>query len=200
MPSEQLDRLGRLDGADHAGQHAQHAALGAARHQAGRRRLGVQAAIARPALLGVEHRRLALEAKDRAIDIRLAEHHAGVVGQVAGREIIGAVHDHIVGPHQLEGILRRDLLLVGCDLDMRVQIAQASLAPTRSCGRRSCWCRGRSGAGGCSHRPRRNRPGRYGRRRPPPDTAPAASPARRCRSAARCLLSGVAARPCRTRA
>ena len=51
---DQLDGFGRLDHADDAGQHAQDATLGAARHEPGRRRLGIQAAIAR-AVLRREH-------------------------------------------------------------------------------------------------------------------------------------------------
>ena len=48
---DQLHRLGRLNRADDAGQHAEHAALGAARHEAWRRRLGIQAAVAGPSLV-----------------------------------------------------------------------------------------------------------------------------------------------------
>ena len=67
----QLDRLGRLDHADQAGQNAEHATLRAARHQARRRRLRVQAAVAR-ALRQAEHARLALKAEDRSVGVRLA--------------------------------------------------------------------------------------------------------------------------------
>ena len=46
---DQLDRLGRLDRADHARQDAEHAAFRAARHLPRRRRLRVEAAVARTA-------------------------------------------------------------------------------------------------------------------------------------------------------
>ena len=95
MPSDQLDRLGRLDHADDARQHAEHAAFGAARHEAGRRRLGIQAAIAR-AVLRREHRRLSFEPEDAAVRVRLAEQHARVVHEIARREIVGAVEDDVV--------------------------------------------------------------------------------------------------------
>ena len=72
---EQLDRLGDLDRADRRAQHAEHAALGAGRDHAGRRRLRVEAAVAR-AVLGPEHAGLAVEAVDRAPHVRLAEQHA----------------------------------------------------------------------------------------------------------------------------
>ena len=93
------------------GQHAEHAALGAARHQSRRRRLGVEAAVAGP-FLGVEHRRLALEPEDAAVDVRLAQQHAGVVHQVAGREVVGPVDDDVVVPDDLERVLGREPGLV----------------------------------------------------------------------------------------
>ena len=97
---DQLDRLGRLDDADDARQHAEHAAFGAARHEPGRRRLRIQAAIART-VLGREHRRLPLEPEDAAVGVRLAEQHARVVGQIARREVVGAVEDDVVRLEQL---------------------------------------------------------------------------------------------------
>ena len=116
---DDLHRLGRLDHADDAGQHAEHAALGAARDQPRRRRLGIEAAVAR-AVLGAEHRRLALEAEDRAVGVRDAEQHAGVVHQVARREVVGAVEDDVVALEDLERVLRRERLAVGQDVDLRV--------------------------------------------------------------------------------
>jgi hypothetical protein len=96
---EQLDRLGRLDRADRGAQDAEHAALGAARDHAGRRRLGVEAPVARRLAAGrrrPEHRRLPVEAVDRAPDVGLAEEERGVVDHVAGREVVGAVDDEVV--------------------------------------------------------------------------------------------------------
>src|SRR4029453_16631970 len=46
-PREQLQRLERLQGPDHAGRRAEHAGLRARRHRAGRRRLRERAAVAR---------------------------------------------------------------------------------------------------------------------------------------------------------
>src|SRR5437667_5009280 len=62
-PQDELYSFGCLDQSDGARQDSQHAALGAARHQARRWRLWIQAAVARPALIG-EHRGLPFEAED----------------------------------------------------------------------------------------------------------------------------------------
>ena len=108
---QQLDRFGRLNRADDARQHAEHAAFRAARHQAGRRRLRVEAAIARAVLRG-EHRGLPLEPEDAAVGVRLAEEHAGVVDQVAGREVVGAVEDDVVVAERSQGVGGRQRGLV----------------------------------------------------------------------------------------
>src|SRR5881275_199899 len=47
-PEHELERLGRLDRADHSREDAEHPALGAARRQLGWRRLRKQTAITRP--------------------------------------------------------------------------------------------------------------------------------------------------------
>src|ERR1017187_732227 len=49
LAEDKFQNLGRLDESDHAGQHAEHAPLRAARDGAGRRGFGIEAAIARPA-------------------------------------------------------------------------------------------------------------------------------------------------------
>ena len=120
---QHLDHLVGLQRAHHAGQHAQHAALGAARHQSGRRRLAVQAAVAGPALI-VEHRELPLEAEDRAVHVGLAGEHAGVVYQVARGEVVGAVGHHVVVLEQLQGVGRGQRLLERLDGDGGVEVGQ----------------------------------------------------------------------------
>ncbi len=117
----QLEGLGGLDEADNAGQDAQHAALGATGNQARGRGFGEDAAIAGAAQARGEHAGLALETEDRAIDIGLAQEHAGIVGQVACGEIVGAIHDDVVGPNQVEGILARQAGVVQAHLDVRVE-------------------------------------------------------------------------------
>ena len=123
-PHDQLDRLGGLDGAYHAGQDPEHAALGAARHEAGRRRLGVQAAVAR-AVLGAEDRGLPLEAEDAAVGVRYAEDHAGVVDQIAGRKVVSAVDDDVVAAQHVERVGGRERHLVALDVDLGVDGVEA---------------------------------------------------------------------------
>ncbi len=94
LPQNQLDGLGRLDHADQAGQNAEHSTFGARRHQTGRWRLGIETAIA-GAVFGREHAGLAFKTKNRAVNIGLAGEHAGVVDQVAGGEIVGAIGDDV---------------------------------------------------------------------------------------------------------
>src|SRR6476660_10285928 len=62
----QLEGFVRLNASDDPRQHAEHPAFRAAWHQSGRRRLGIQAAIART-LFRRENRRLTLEAEDTAV-------------------------------------------------------------------------------------------------------------------------------------
>ncbi len=71
----------------------------------------------------VEHRGLAFEAEDRAIHIRFAQQHAGVVHQVAGGEVVGAIADDVVRTHDVECVLTAEggfveiHLAVGVDLE-----------------------------------------------------------------------------------
>ena len=127
----ELDDLSGLDDADQAGQNAQHAAFSATRHQAGRRRLRIEAAVA-GAVLGREDAGLAFKAEDRAVRIRLAQQYAGIVDQVARGKVVGAVGDDVVvlenfervgaGEHRLvlddvqRGIERDELFRGGVEL------------------------------------------------------------------------------------
>ncbi len=108
---DQLDGLGRLHDADQARQDPQHAPLRAVGHQVRRRRLRVEASVARP-VRRVEHRRLAVEPEDRAVHVRLAQHHARVVDQVPRREVVRAVDDDVVAGEHLQRIRAIDRMLV----------------------------------------------------------------------------------------
>jgi hypothetical protein len=77
----------------------------------------------------VEHRGLALEAVDRAVDVDLAEHHRRVVDQVAGREVVGAVDDDVVVGEDGQGVGRGDPLLVDVDPGLGIEVEHA--APRR---------------------------------------------------------------------
>jgi len=101
---DQLDHLVRLEQAHDAGQHAQHAVGPARRRQLGRRGLRVEAAVAR-SLVGDERGELPVEAEDRRVHDRLALAHGRVVQQVAGGEVVRAVHDHVVVADQVEDVV-----------------------------------------------------------------------------------------------
>src|SRR5207302_3369139 len=119
-----LDRFQRLQRADDSRQDAEHAALGARRHEVGRRRLRVEAPVAR-SLLRVEHRDLAVEPENRAIDVGLTEQHARVIHEIASGEIIGAVDDDVEPPEDLEGVAGREPLAKRFDLYVRIDVPQA---------------------------------------------------------------------------
>ena len=121
---DELERLGRLNRADDSRQHAEHAALGAARNESRRWRLAEETAIARR-ICGREHRCLSLEAIDAAVHVRLAEQHARVVHEIARLEVVGAVDDDVVRPDDLERVARCERRLVRLDLDVRIEILDA---------------------------------------------------------------------------
>src|SRR5262249_40681767 len=100
---DQLDRLGRLDDADHAGKDAEHSALRAARDQSWWRRLRIQAPVART-VLGRKHRSLALEAEDAAVRVRLAEQDARVIDEIPRRKIVRAVEDDVVRSKEIQRV------------------------------------------------------------------------------------------------
>src|SRR5205085_7782798 len=100
---------------DDARQHAEYAAFSTRRHKSGRRRLWIQAAITRTAFRP-EHTRLSFKAKDRAIDVGFAGQHAGIVDEIARREIIRAVNNDVVIAEQLKRVLARQARLVGFNL------------------------------------------------------------------------------------
>src|SRR5688572_7243907 len=122
-PEYELGRLCGLNSPDGARKDAKHAALSAAGDEAGRGRLGVEATVAW-AFFGVEHARLAFEAEDRTVDVRLAQEDARVVHQVTGREVIRAVDDHVVVLEDLQGVLAGERLLVDPDLHVGVYVLE----------------------------------------------------------------------------
>src|SRR5208282_5091667 len=85
----------------------------------------------RPAEVRRKHAGLAFESEDRAIDIWLLEQHAGVVGEIAGREIVRPVHDDVVGPDEVERIFRRDAGVVDYDFAIRIDAANGFLRGLR---------------------------------------------------------------------
>ena len=102
-------------------------------HEPGRRRLGVEAAVA-GSLLRPEDGGLPLEAEDRGVDVGLAGQHAGVVDEVARREVVGSVGDDVEVADDRERVLGGQPLLERHDLDVRVQIRRAAPAAAASFG------------------------------------------------------------------
>src|SRR2546430_5890465 len=119
-----LDRFEGTHAADYPGQHADHAGLGAALHAAGRRRLREQAAVAAGALGGIEKCEAPFETEDAPVHQRLGQEVRGVVRQVASREVIGPVHDDVVGGKDAQGGLRVEVLVDRDDLDVGIEVAE----------------------------------------------------------------------------
>src|SRR5262249_35097628 len=113
---DQLDDLRRLNHAYQSGENSQHSAFGAGRHQPRRWRLRVQAAVAR-ALFGRKYAGLAFKAEDRAVHVRLAGEHAGIVHQVARGEVVGAVGDDVELTEQLQRVGTGEPGLKGADVE-----------------------------------------------------------------------------------
>ncbi len=107
------DRFERHQRADHAGEGAENARLGASGKRAFRRRFGKQAAIGRvrpPAglpLMRADRRQRAVENADRAGDERLLREKAGVGYEIARGEIVRTVGDEIVARDQGDARCRR---------------------------------------------------------------------------------------------
>ena len=102
-------------------EHAEDAALGAGRHHAWRRRLRVEAPVAR-AVFGPEDAGLAVKTEDRTPHVRLAEQHASIIDQVTGREIVCAVHDQVVVGEDLHDVVHAELLFVHHNVHIRVDL------------------------------------------------------------------------------
>ncbi len=102
-----LDRFVRLDRADDPGQHAEHATFSTRRHKSGRRRLRIQAAVAR-ALLGPEHARLPFKPEDRAVNIWLAAQHTRIVDEITCGKVVSAIDDDVVVAKEPHRVVTRE--------------------------------------------------------------------------------------------
>jgi len=67
-------------------------------------RFGVKAAIAGPPH-GVEYRNLALESEDAAVDVGFSQEDTGIVDEVAGGKVVGAVDDEVIVAQDRQRIL-----------------------------------------------------------------------------------------------
>src|SRR5690606_28684214 len=116
----------RLDAADESRQHAEHARLGAGWRGPRRRRLREEAAVAGP-LVRREDRRLSLELEDAPVDVDLVHEDAGVVHEVARREVVAAVDDDVVVLEEALDVLRGHALAVADHLDVRIEAFEREL-------------------------------------------------------------------------
>ena len=99
---EILECLRRLDGAEHAGDGAEHPSLRAGGHSAWRRRFLEHTAVAGGA--GQMGERLTVEPKDPTMLEGLSGHHAGVVDQEFHGEIVRTVHHEVIFFDDVEGV------------------------------------------------------------------------------------------------
>ena len=68
--------------------------------------------------------------KIAAVDVGLAQQHAGVVGQIARREVVRAVDDDVVVAHDAPARSRGQRLVVGLDPHVRIDVERGGPAPT----------------------------------------------------------------------
>src|SRR5207249_2349233 len=118
---DELYGLESLDSSHDARQYAQHPTLSAAWHQSGRRRLGIEATIAR-SFPGVKDRGLPFEAEDAGIDVGFAQQDTSVIHQVARGEVIGSVGHHVIFLEKVERVLGTEAGLVSHDFNIRIDI------------------------------------------------------------------------------
>src|SRR5208282_1438628 len=122
--NNKFERLRRLNRTDDSRQHAENSSFRARRNKPGRRRLRIQAAIARPVWIA-EDCYLTLEPENRTINVRFLEQDAGVVDEIARWEVVCAIDDNIVVFEQFEGIFAGQARFVAVDLDVGIQIVEA---------------------------------------------------------------------------
>ena len=108
------------------GKDAENATFRAAWDKSRGRRLWIQAAIAWT-FFRRKHRGLALKAEDAAVGIWLSGKNAGVVDQVAGLEVVGAVSDDVVVLEDVEGVGAGQHGVVLHHVDVLVQALQHDL-------------------------------------------------------------------------
>ena len=125
LAKDEFEDFGGLDEADDAGHDAEHAGLRATGHEPRRGRFWEKTAIAGAAQVRGQDAGLAFEAEDGAIDVGFLEQHAGIVGQVAGREIVTAIGHEVVGSNEFEGILAGQARGVQDDFHVRIDAGES---------------------------------------------------------------------------
>ena len=67
-----------------------------------------------------EHRHLPFKAEDAAVDVGLAEEDAGIVDQIARREVVGAVDNQVIRREQAQCVGRGQRLVAEIDLHVGI--------------------------------------------------------------------------------
>src|SRR3546814_1039116 len=76
--------------------------------------------------MGLVGGKLAVEAHDGGGNEGLAGEMAGVVGEVAGGEVVGAVGDQVVARDEVEGVVRREAQAVRLHLHLGIDLGKRS--------------------------------------------------------------------------
>lgn len=118
---EVFDSLHGHQATNGATERAENARLFAGGHGGGVGHLGEEAAVTRAAVGGVKEGNVSGELKNAAVDQRAAREKGGVVGEVAGGEIVGAVEDEVVVGKKGEGVFGSEALGMGDDLSGGVE-------------------------------------------------------------------------------
>ena len=124
LAQDEFEDFGGLDEADDAGNDAEDAGLGATGREPGRGWFWKKTAVAGAAQVRGQDAGLALEAEDGAVDVGFLEEHAGIVDQVAGREIVAAIGHEVVGSNEFEGIPAGQAGGVQEDFDVRIEAGE----------------------------------------------------------------------------
>ena len=117
---DDLNRLRGLNQSDLPGYNSQDTCLVSAGDETGRRGLRKEAAQTGTPLLGEENAGLPLKLEDTSINKRLDRKKGGVIYQVLRREVVRSIDDDVIVRKDLEGILRRQTLLISDDLHIRI--------------------------------------------------------------------------------
>ena len=118
--NNEFDNFIGLDHSNHAGQNAQNTAFRAGWNQTGRRRLAIQAAVARP-VFRIEHACLSFELEYRSVNIWLTEQNTCVVHQIARWIVVCSIRHHIVFTDDVQCVLTFQRFVVSDHVDQRIQ-------------------------------------------------------------------------------
>ena len=126
LSNNQLNRFHRLDATDDSGQDTQDPAFRTTGYQSRRRRLGIQASVTGP-FLSVENGYLPLETEDAPVNIRFAKQHAGIIHQIAGGEVVSAVHNNVIAFKKVERIVGSQARWVSHHFDVWIDLSNGLL-------------------------------------------------------------------------